>query len=811
MSGTAYTVDLIFKTQGGNKLQQATSGVDKLSNAAKKAQGSVTQASNNIRKFGQTSSQASQGTNQFAKGLKDLVAQLAAVTLATVGVQKSLSAAFERGTAEKRLQNLTMSTAEYEQSLRLAKIAAADFGMTQTEATKSLGDVYSRLKGVGYGLTEVNEIYRGFNTIAAQSGVAAADASGAFLQLSQALGSGKLQGDELRSILERMPQLAQAIASEMGIAAGEVRKAGADGKITGDVMYKALKKASDGSFDLTQKLTGQQMTMNEVKQRAEELSVELGNALAPAFLTAMNKLGEYALLAANAFQKLNTWAAKNSEELKKFIQVSLEVGKIVASVAIVVKAYQLWQKAVIAVAAAKAALLAMTGVGLVKIALGATAAAATYGVMSAGIGKAEEGIKALEAESKKELETTRAKAAANSELFKGMEEGGKKQVDLAKQQKEEAKKLAEAQKQVTKNIQESGEAIERAYEAQESASDLMFQISQQRLSVESQLTSNLLDQAQAQLDNARNAGEREQAAKKVYELTIQQAELEREMAKASVVESIRKAEAQLQMLMLKEKEVQIEVNLAAANKTLNASHMKALQLAGEATFQASEQLKLKKELASAQYAEIDAIFKGKEATAKMAYEQNRVFDATKRSASEAGKFASQMERAAVAAQKASKSSFSPGQKSTTKMGFNGSQEAVNAVLGTHYRNISMQDDNGDWHLDLQNQFVKNAGVNSTTRRQNEIQQAIKDMEDQLDPNNAYNRRNQQLAEQNNAWTAQGQSGGNVSVNYNGDRINMNNDDYVKTSDVSGIVQSAVGAMQNKMTRSSKSRLAMGLT
>ena len=264
MAGTQFAVDLVFKTQGGSQLKDASKSVDKISAAAKKAQGSVDQASNNIRKFGQSSTAASAGSNKFASSLKAMVMQLAAVTAATVGVQQSLAAAFERGNAEKRLQNLTSSAAEYEQALRLAKISSQEFGTTQTEATKALGDVYSRLRGVGFGLTEVSEIYKGFNVIAAQSGVASEDAAGAFLQLSQALGSGKLQGDELRSILERMPQLAQAIAAEMGIAAGEVRKAGADGKITGDVMYAALKKASNGSFDLSKTLTEQQATMNQV-------------------------------------------------------------------------------------------------------------------------------------------------------------------------------------------------------------------------------------------------------------------------------------------------------------------------------------------------------------------------------------------------------------------------------------------------------------------------------------------------------------------------------------------------------------------
>ena len=447
MAGTQFAVDLVFKTQGGSQIKAASQSLDKVSNAAKKAQGSVNQASNNIRRFGQSSQAASEGTSKLGASLGSLVTKLAAVTAATVGVKESLTAAFERGNAEKRLQNLTGSTAEYEQALRLAAISSKEFGTTQTEATKALGDVYSRLSGVGYGLTEVSEIYKGFNVIAAQSGVASEDAAGAFLQLSQALGSGKLQGDELRSILERMPQLAQAIAAEMGIAAGEVRKAGADGLITGEVMYAALKKASEGSFDLSKTLTTQQATMNEVKQEAEALQVELGKAFAPVLLTTLKKFAEYAKVAAKALENLNKWATENAESIGRVVKVGLEIGKIGASVLIVAKAYALWQKAVAGVAAAKAALLAMTGVGLVKVGLGVTAAAGTYALLSKGVGDVEKAVKDLQIQEQESLETTKELAKENEDLYRKQGEV----TDAVKETSENLKETKETHDQITQS------------------------------------------------------------------------------------------------------------------------------------------------------------------------------------------------------------------------------------------------------------------------------------------------------------------------------------------------------------------------
>lgn len=59
-------------------------------------------------------------------------------------------------------------------------------------------------------------------------------------QLTQAMASGRLQGDEFRSIMENAPMLAQAIAQEMGVPVGKLREMSSEGAITAEVIKNAL-------------------------------------------------------------------------------------------------------------------------------------------------------------------------------------------------------------------------------------------------------------------------------------------------------------------------------------------------------------------------------------------------------------------------------------------------------------------------------------------------------------------------------------------------------------------------------------------
>lgn len=67
----------------------------------------------------------------------------------------------------------------------------------------------------------------------------------ALLQLTQALGSGKLQGDELRSIAEAAPLIEKYIADYMGVSMGEIKQLGANGEITAEIIKNAILGATD--------------------------------------------------------------------------------------------------------------------------------------------------------------------------------------------------------------------------------------------------------------------------------------------------------------------------------------------------------------------------------------------------------------------------------------------------------------------------------------------------------------------------------------------------------------------------------------
>ncbi len=74
------------------------------------------------------------------------------------------------------------------------------------------------------------------------SGATSAEAAGALVQLSQGIASGTLRGQELMSVMEQLPAVAQAIQAGLGITQGEFRKLAAEGKITGREVIEAINR-----------------------------------------------------------------------------------------------------------------------------------------------------------------------------------------------------------------------------------------------------------------------------------------------------------------------------------------------------------------------------------------------------------------------------------------------------------------------------------------------------------------------------------------------------------------------------------------
>jgi len=76
------------------------------------------------------------------------------------------------------------------------------------------------------------------------SGASAQEKTSAMIQFGQALGSGKLAGDELRSLLENAPYLMKQLAAGLGVPIGQLKSLGEQGKLTADVVVTALSKAA---------------------------------------------------------------------------------------------------------------------------------------------------------------------------------------------------------------------------------------------------------------------------------------------------------------------------------------------------------------------------------------------------------------------------------------------------------------------------------------------------------------------------------------------------------------------------------------
>lgn len=123
--------------------------------------------------------------------------------------------------------------------LRISRDTRSNF-----EAT---AQVYARTalatKNLGISQKETLQFTESLNQAVILSGASAQEANAGLRQLSQGLASNRLSGDELRSVLEQLPLVADVISKSLGITRGELRKLGEQGEITADVVLKAFREA----------------------------------------------------------------------------------------------------------------------------------------------------------------------------------------------------------------------------------------------------------------------------------------------------------------------------------------------------------------------------------------------------------------------------------------------------------------------------------------------------------------------------------------------------------------------------------------
>lgn len=111
------------------------------------------------------------------------------------------------------------------------------------------GDLFSRLTKIGQEMKWPQEqalaLTETINKAIQVGGGSAASNEAAITQLNQALGSGVLRGDEFNSMMEQSPRLAQALADGLDVTTGKLREMAEEGKLTTDVVTKALLSQSE--------------------------------------------------------------------------------------------------------------------------------------------------------------------------------------------------------------------------------------------------------------------------------------------------------------------------------------------------------------------------------------------------------------------------------------------------------------------------------------------------------------------------------------------------------------------------------------
>jgi tape measure domain-containing protein len=229
-----------------------------------------------------------QGLGSKIKGFGDQLTGLGSV-MAGIGAGAALGGFVKAGIEADRTAKTTKALADqYGETAKLTKFAsdASDrFGLGQTQAAKAVNDLYGRLRPMGVSLGDVQKTFVGVNNAAAKMNLTAADTDGVMLQLSQAMGSGALQGDELRSVMERLPAVGQAIAKVMGVTVGEIKQLGADGKITTDIIVQAMDELS--------KMQPPPPDAYKLFNKAmQDLNTTIGTQLLPVFTPLIQKLGE---------------------------------------------------------------------------------------------------------------------------------------------------------------------------------------------------------------------------------------------------------------------------------------------------------------------------------------------------------------------------------------------------------------------------------------------------------------------------------------------------------------------------------------
>lgn len=253
-------------------------------------------------RFNQEISAGTQQANELTNTIKRAVA--AYVSIQTVGKVLNISDELVQTTSRLNMMNDGVQTTA--ELVNMVYAAAQD----ARGSFSQMADVVARFgNNAKDAFSSSEEVVAFADLIQKQMTIAGAstqEAANAELQLSQALGSGVLRGDELNSIFEQAPNLIQNIADYLDVPIGKIREMAADGELSADVVKAAIFSAAD---DINSKFNEMPMTWGQMWQSMQ-------NTALIAFQPVLQRLNDLA----------------NSEAFQTFIQGAIEAMATLANI-----------------------------------------------------------------------------------------------------------------------------------------------------------------------------------------------------------------------------------------------------------------------------------------------------------------------------------------------------------------------------------------------------------------------------------------------------------------------------------------------
>lgn len=253
-------------------------------------------------RFNQEISAGTQQANELTNTIKRAVA--AYVSIQSVGKALNISDELVQITSRLNMMNDGVQTTA--ELVNMVYAAAQD----ARGSFSQMADVVARFgNNAKDAFSSSEEVVAFADLIQKQMTIAGAstqEAANAELQLSQALGSGVLRGDELNSIFEQAPNLIQNIADYLDVPIGKIREMAADGELSADVVKAAIFSAAD---DINSKFNEMPMTWGQIWQSMQ-------NTALIAFQPVLQRLNDLA----------------NSEAFQTFIQGAIEAMATLANI-----------------------------------------------------------------------------------------------------------------------------------------------------------------------------------------------------------------------------------------------------------------------------------------------------------------------------------------------------------------------------------------------------------------------------------------------------------------------------------------------